>query len=82
MDPNVIIEIKDSNDDVVRRLEGPASKGFHRIAWDLRYPSPNAIMDGTASVNTSGFLAPPGQYSVTIFTQLDGKVSKISDSKL
>ena len=79
--PKVIIEVKDSNNDIVRRLEGPASKGFHRIAWDLRYPSPNAILDGSSSSNTSGFLAPPGKYSVTIFTQHDGKVTKVSDSK-
>ena len=81
LDPKVIIEVKDSNNEVVRRLEGPASKGFHRIAWDLRYPSPNAIMDGSLSTNVSGFLAPPGKYRVSIFTQIDGKVTKISDSK-
>jgi len=23
---------------VVRRFTGPAKKGMHRVAWDLRYP--------------------------------------------
>ena len=81
LDPKVIIEVRDLNNDVVRRLEGPTSKGFHRISWDLRYPSPNAIIGQVSSDNTSGFLAPPGKYSVTMFRQLDGKTTKVSDSK-
>ena len=81
VDPKVIIEVKDKNGDVVRRLEGPISKGFHRVAWDLRYPSPNSILEGAASVNVSGFLAPPGEYTVTLYTKVDGRVEKLSDSK-
>jgi hypothetical protein len=80
-EPQVIIEVKDKNGDVVRRLEGPISKGFHRVAWDLRYPSPNSILEGAASVNVSGFLAPPGEYTVTLYTKVDGKLEKLSDSK-
>jgi len=65
----------------VRRLEGPPSKGFHRIAWDLRYPSPNSILGENSSENGSGFLAPPGTYRATMYLKVDGKIEKLSDSK-
>ena len=42
MKPKIIFEVRDSDGDVVRRIDGPASKGFHRVAWDLRYPNPYA----------------------------------------
>ena len=38
-DPAVILTVRDAAGTVVRRLSGPVSAGFHRVAWDLRYPS-------------------------------------------
>ena len=81
LSPTVILEVKNVNDDVVRRLEGPAKKGFHRIAWDLRYPSPNSFLADTPINNASGFLAPPGKYSVTMYTKVNGEIKNISKSK-
>ncbi len=41
--PVVLLTVKDADGRVVRRLEGKAEKGFHRVAWDLRLPPMQAI---------------------------------------
>jgi hypothetical protein len=75
------LTIRDGNDMVVRRIEGPVEKGFHRVAWDLRYPSTAAIdlkIDEDDEEPT-GMLALPGQYSVSLRRQVDGVVKELSD---
>jgi hypothetical protein len=37
--PAIILSIADASGKVVRRLEEPASRGIHRVTWDLRGPS-------------------------------------------
>ena len=55
----------------MRRVEGPTKKGFHRIAWDLRYPSPTAI--GLNNGNDDrGLMAAPGKYTAAISKYVDG----------
>jgi hypothetical protein len=39
--PAIIVTVTDADGNVVRRLTGPVEKGFHRVAWDLRYPPSN-----------------------------------------
>ncbi|MGE5126009.1 MAG: VPS10 domain-containing protein, partial [Betaproteobacteria bacterium] len=41
--PELILVVRDANGNVVRRLDGPTGKGFHRVAWDLRLPSTRAV---------------------------------------
>ena len=79
--PKIIFEIKDSDGNVVRRLEGAASKGFHRIAWDLRYPNPYALPLDRDKASGSGYLAMPGKYSVTMYQMANGKTEKLSQSQ-
>ena len=61
----------------MRRLKAPASKGFNRIAWDLRYPTvgpwtpPRPGRSGFG--NRGGVLAPPGRYTVELAKRVDGK---------
>ena len=79
--PKIWLTVKDENGAVVRRLEGPAKKGFHRIAWDLRYPASYAIdIDQLPSGDfSSGKIAPPGTYTVTLSKQVDGKITELTD---
>ena len=79
--PKVIFEVKDNEGNTVRRIEGPATKGFHRVAWDLRYPSPNAVTLASSSNKGSGFLAAPGKYTVTMYTSMHGKTNQVSKSQ-
>ncbi len=81
-EPKIWLTIKDSDGNVVRRIEGPKKKGFHRVAWDLRFPSSKAIdmLDENKAKEPEGFLAAPGQYTVTLSKQVDGIITQLSES--
>ena len=36
--PGVVLTIRNSAGQVVRRLGGPTTAGLHRVSWDLRWP--------------------------------------------
>lgn len=81
--PQIWLTVKDANDNTIRRIEGDISSGFHRIAWDLRYPVLDAI--GLNSSPTSseeqpvGFLAKPGKYTVALSKTVEGKSTELSE---
>jgi photosystem II stability/assembly factor-like uncharacterized protein len=73
--------VRDAADNPVRWIEGPASKGIHRVSWDLRLAAPDPV-----SLSQPGFkppwvgdpqgpLAAPGRYSVTLYLLEGGKLS-------
>ena len=55
----VIFVVSNSKGEIVRRLNAPAKQGFHRIAWDLRYPSPSIIKNSGRQSSMLGFMVPP-----------------------
>jgi len=78
-EPKVLFTIRDRDNNVVRRITGPTKKGFHRVAWDLRYPSFEPI-----KLDQGGFVAPwdrptpgplalPGQYTVSAAKLVNGE---------
>lgn len=78
----VFVVVRDSQGKVVRRIEGPVSKGFHRIAWDLRYPAPKVVTVGQDSNDTDsegGMFAAPGTYTAVLYKSMDGQVSQLDD---
>ena len=79
-DPAILLVVKDNQGNVVRRVPGKAQKGFHRVAWDLRYPSFEAIelKENPNNTEPTGVLAAPGEYTVTLIKQLDGIVTELS----
>ena len=71
-EPQVVLVVRDGQGSPVRRLEGPARAGLHRVAWDLRRPPPDPV-----DLRQPGFvppwarapqgpLAPPGEYRVEL----------------
>jgi photosystem II stability/assembly factor-like uncharacterized protein len=80
--PLVVLTVKDEAGNVVRRLEGEAKKGFHRVAWDLRLPPAQAIGSRPAGDEDgrppTGVLAAPGAYTVTLAKQVDGKATELA----
>jgi photosystem II stability/assembly factor-like uncharacterized protein len=52
--PAIIVSMADSTGKVVRRLEAPATRGLHRITWDLRAQSPNAPPVVAAAAGSGG----------------------------
>ena len=64
---------------VVRRLAGPVTKGFHRVAWDLREPAPTLSQPGAPAPDEDLFrerdlgpLVLPGKYRVRMLLRQDG----------
>ncbi len=82
--PKIWITIKDKDGQVVRKLTGSVKKGFHRIAWDLRYPSSDAITleqqsAGEEEEMVQGWMVAPGEYSASLSKEIDGVISPLSD---
>ena len=74
--------IKDDAGKLVRRIEGKTSKGFHRTAWDLRYPDYGIIEKGEKFDNKkSGLLAAPGVYSVQLVLEEKGEIKKLVEAR-
>ena len=79
----VVLTVKDAAGNVVRRIEGKPSKGFHRVAWDLRLPAPQAIGSRPRSEDDDGeeprgVLAAPGTYTVSLAKQVDGRTTELA----
>jgi len=74
----VILTVKDANGKVVRRINGPTKSGFHRVAWDLRFPAPDAITSGNLANGAQGFMAAPGTYTVSLSKKVDGQVTELA----
>jgi photosystem II stability/assembly factor-like uncharacterized protein len=55
--PTITFVIKDAKGNVVNRLTGPTSAGFHRVSWNLRHSS-------LSSTGGSGPFVTPGKYVV------------------
>ena len=74
--PEVFMTIRDSSNNVVRRLGLSAEAGVHRITWNLRYPEVSPIRFGGGDklpweLNDAGILAPPGTYSAQLAKLID-----------
>jgi len=79
-EPSVLLLLRDDEGRVVRRITGPRSKGIHRIAWDLRYPSSTPTVVG-GSGDRSGPLALPGAYTVTLAREVDGVIEELTEAE-
>jgi photosystem II stability/assembly factor-like uncharacterized protein len=77
LDPAIVLIVSDDDGNVIRRVTGPVTAGFHRVAWDLRYPPPspidlNAEEPDQFDTPIQGPLAAPGTYSVRLAKRIDG----------
>jgi len=72
--PAVVLTVTDEDNNVVRRITGPVTAGFHRVAWDLRYPASTPVSAGPPPPpDENPFGGPPtgprvapGQYKVSL----------------
>jgi photosystem II stability/assembly factor-like uncharacterized protein len=81
-EPAILLTVSDQDGDVVRRLTGPVTAGFNRVAWDLRYPifEPTNLTPGDVDpwdrINV-GPLASPGRYTVSLAKRVGGVVTPL-----
>ncbi len=78
--PAIVLTVRDAAGEVVRHIEGPLTPGFHRVAWDLRYPrsepwAPPA--EGPVYIDFPGPLAAPGRYSIQLGKRVNGQLSDL-----
>lgn len=84
-EPQLFVEIRDDAGEVVERVPAPRDKGFHRVAWNLRYPSMNPIrleepeQAAPWDEGPVGHLALPGTYTATLVREVDGLATPLGD---
>jgi len=78
-EPLLWLTVQDNEGNVVRRIKAANKTGFHRIAWDLRFPATDAVRNA-ADLNGdyAGAMVAPGNYTVTLSKHVDGNVKNLS----
>jgi len=85
--PSITLTVRDETGNVVQRINGPAGKGFHRVAWNMRYPAPDPV-DLAPETNFAPWMSPPqgpmalpGQYSVSMSKRVEGQLVEIAPAQ-
>ena len=78
-EPQIRIHIYNGEDELVRKVAAPTDSGFHRVAWDLKYPPMRAIGLDKEKIEGSGMLAPPGRYYAQVFHVDSGKTRALTE---
>ena len=82
--PAIVLTVADGEGEAIRQIEGPATAGFHRVTWDLRYPSVDAWApedEGGSDEDPLGVLVSPGTYTVSMAQRVDGKLTPIGKAQ-
>jgi hypothetical protein len=79
--PQIVLTISDAEGATVRRLSCPVTKGFHRVAWDLKRSAQSAININNVPSNafSGGNMVAPGTYTASLHKVVDGVVSPLSE---
>ena len=75
------ISIEDENGNIIRHIEERASKGMHRITWDLRHMYKGSLNDLKNPYSLRGPIVKPGKYSATLYLVENGLTTKLSEKK-
>jgi hypothetical protein len=76
--PEVYLIIKDEQENIIRKVDGKVKAGIHRITWDLRRPSVNALGTAPGFFGDVGPLVAPGTYSASLHTTVAGKSTELA----
>ena len=82
--PAIVFTVRNSDGDIVRLIEGPVEAGFHRIAWNLRYPALDAWVPMTEEEEPEegdGVLVVPGTFTVSMQQRVDGVLTDLGQSQ-
>jgi photosystem II stability/assembly factor-like uncharacterized protein len=86
-EPSITLTVRDSGGKVVRRIDGPAGKGFHRVAWDMRYPAPDPVNLSPPTdlppwqSEPVGPMVLPGTYSVSLARRVEGRLEDLGERR-
>ena len=82
--PAIVLTVRDESGNVVRRIDGPVKAGFHRVAWDLRYPVSSPWTPepaGDSYIDIPGPLAVPGTYQVSMAKRINGELQPLGTAQ-
>ena len=85
--PSITLTVRDEAGNVVQRLSAPAGKGFHRVAWNMRYPAPDPVeLKPKTDIAPwesppQGPMALPGNYSVSMSKRVNGELVEIASAQ-
>jgi hypothetical protein len=80
----VLFTVHDPDGEIVRHLTGPSTAGFHRVAWDLRYPALRPWRPGEdtdEAERDGGVLVAPGTFEVTMQLRRDGELAPVGEPR-
>jgi len=83
-DAAIVFIVSDSAGNVVRQIEAPATAGFQRVNWDLRFPAIDPwVPENERNPNRRpvGVLAAPGTYSVSMHERIDGQINDLGQQQ-
>ncbi|MFC1688914.1 glycosyl hydrolase [Pseudomonadota bacterium] len=85
--PSLVLTVRDTQGNVIQRINGPAEKGFQRVAWDMRFPAPDPVnlkpstdrapWEGTPQ----GPMVLPGTYSVSLSRRVEGRLEQLGEAR-
>ena len=82
--PAIVFLVANVDGTIVDQVVAPATAGFNRVAWDLRYPSiePWApVEEGEDAEEGTGILVVPGSYSVSMHKRVDGVMTDLGQKQ-
>jgi photosystem II stability/assembly factor-like uncharacterized protein len=68
--PSLVFTIYDANNQVIRKITKPLSKGYQSVEWDLSY------------LANRGPKVPPGTYKVAIDKNMNGEFTRLVEPKI
>lgn len=79
--PALKLVIRDAQGNVIRRIDAPTEKGFHRVAWDLKHPYFGSVEtpNNWQGKAPTGFPVIPGTYSAELVLLKDGKSRSLDE---
>ena len=85
--PSITLTVRDSSGNIMQRISAPAGKGFHRVAWNMRYPAPDPVDLSPEtdfapwSSPPKGPMALPGDYTVSMSKRVEGQLVEIAPAR-
>lgn len=83
--PELVLQIKDSDGNLVNTIEGTNKKGFNRVAWNLSHASRSGISlkppKGGNGFGGGSHMAVPGTYTVGLFQRENGILTQLSETQ-
>ncbi len=83
--PAVVFTVSNARGELVRKIDASAESGFHRVAWDLRYPPLEPwqpVVEGEEEPDPgAGVLVAPGRFTVQMHKRVDGVLTAIGEPR-